>query len=96
MVALATVVVSFTISNNALVTLSLWPFTQNLSIPTWLVGISAFVIGGILGAILMGGQMVVIRAKLWRAELQIRKLDKQSAQPPEKDTNKAMMHSPDI
>ena len=96
MVALATVVVSFTISNNALVTLSLWPFTRNLSIPTWLFGISAFVIGGILGAILMGGQMLVIRAKLWRAELQIRKLDKQSAQPPEKDTNQAMLHSPDM
>jgi hypothetical protein len=40
--------------------------------------------------------MLVIRAKLWRAELQIRKLDKQSAQPPEKDTNQAMLHSPDM
>ena len=96
MVALATVVVSFTISNNALVTLSLWPFTQNLSIPTWLFGISAFVIGGILGAILMGGQMLVIRAKLWRAELQIRKLDKKSAQSIEQDTNQAMLNSQDI
>ena len=96
MVALATVVVSFTVSNNAIVSLSLWPLTQNLDISTWLFGIGAFVIGGILGAILMGGQMLAIRAKLWRAELQIRKLDTQSAQPPEKDTNQAMLHSPDI
>ena len=96
MVALAAVVVSFTVSNNAIVSLSLWPLTQNLDISTWLFGISAFVIGGILGAILMGGQMLAIRAKLWRAELQIRKLDKQSAQPPEKDTNQAILHSPDI
>ena len=96
MVALTAIVVSFTISNNAMVTLSLWPFTQNLSIPTWLFGISAFVIGGILGAILMGSQMLVIRAKLWRAELQIRKLGKQNIESLEKETNQAMLHSPDI
>ncbi len=93
---LITVVVSFTISNNAIINLSLWPLAQKLNIPLWVFGISAFVIGGILGAILMGGQMLAIRAKLWRAEFQIRKLNKQSAQPPEKDTDQAIPHSPDI
>ena len=96
MVALATVVVSFTVSNNAIVSLSLWPLTQNLDISTWLFGISAFVIGGILGAILMGGQMLAIRAKLWRAEFQIKKLNKQNAPSSEKDTTRAILHSPDI
>ena len=96
MLMMGTVVVSFTISNDALISLSIWPLTQNLKIPIWMFGICTFVVGGVLVAILMGGQMLAIRAKLWRAELQIRKLDKQNIQSREKETNQAMMHSPDI
>ena len=80
MLVIATVVISFTISNDAIISLSIWPLTQNLQIPIWVFGICAFLVGGILVAILLGGQMLVIRAKLWRAELQIRKLDKQDIQ----------------
>ena len=96
MLALATVVVSFTISNDAIISLSIWPLTQNLEIPIWMFGIGAFVVGGILVGILMGGQMLVIRAKLWRAELQIRKLGNQNTQSLEKETNQSMLHSSDI
>ena len=96
MLTLVTVVVIFTISNDAIISLSIWPLTQNLEIPIWVFGICAFVVGGILVAILMGGQMLVIRTKLWRAELQIKKLGKQNIQPLEKETNQAMLHSPDI
>ena len=96
MLTLVTVVVSFTISNDAIIRLSIWPLTQNLEIPIWLFGICAFVVGGFLVAILMGGQILAIRAKLWRAELQIRKLGKQNTQSLEKKTNQAMLHSPDI
>ena len=96
MLTLATVVVSFTISNDAIISLSIWPLTQNLELPIWVFGICAFVVGGILVAILMGGQMLVIRAKLWRAELQIRKLGKQDIQSLKKETNQATLHSPDI
>ena len=95
-VTLVVVAVSFAISNDAMISLSLWPFTQNLEIPIWLFGVGAFVIGGILGAVLMGGQMLAIRAKLWRAQSQIRKLDKQATQAPEKDTNGALPHMPDM
>ena len=95
-VMLVVVIVSFTISNDAIITLSLWPLTQNLDIPTWLFGIGAFLIGGFFGAILLGGQMLAIRAKLWRAETRIRKLDKQNAHSPEEDTNRAMLHSSDM
>jgi uncharacterized membrane protein YciS (DUF1049 family) len=95
-VTLVGVAVSFAISNDAMISLSLWPFTQNLEIPIWLFGVGAFVIGGILGAVLMGGQMLAIRAKLWRAQSQIRKLDKQATQAPEKDTNQALPHMPDM
>ena len=85
-VTLVVVAISFTISNNAMISLSLWPFNQSLEIPTWLFGSGAFVIGGIFGAVLMGGQMLTIRAKLWRAQAQLIKLDKEAAQPLEKDT----------
>ena len=88
--------VNFAISNDTMISLSLWPFTQNLEIPIWLFGVGAFVIGGILGAVLMGGQMLAIRAKLWRAQSQIKKLDKQATQAPEKDTNQALPHTPDM
>ena len=94
--ATVTVVVSFTVSNDAIISLSIWPLTQTLEIPIWVFGICAFVVGGILVAILMGGQMLVIRAKLWRAELQIRKLGKQNIQSVEKETNQSMLHSSDI
>ena len=95
-VALVTLAISFAISNVAMISLSLWPLTQNLEIPIWLFGVGTFVTGGMLGAVLMGGQMVTIRAKLWRAQSQIRKLDKQTAQESEKDANQTLPHTPDI
>ena len=95
-VTLAVVAISFTISNDTIISLSLWPFNQSLEIPTWLFGTGAFVIGGILGVVLMGGQMLTIRAKLWRAQSQIIKSDKQAAQAPEKDTGQNLPHKPCI
>ena len=88
-VILLAVSVDFAISNHDIISLSLWPVTQNLEIPMWLFGVGTFVIGGILGAVLMGGQMVAIRAKLWRAQSQIKKLDKQATQATKRDTNQA-------
>ena len=95
-VILVMVAVSFAISNDAMISLSLWPFTQNLEIPIWLFGVGAFVIGGILGAVLMGGQLLAIRTKLWRAQSQIKKSDKQAAQASEKDTNQVLPHTTDM
>ena len=94
-VTLVAVTVSFTVSNVAMTSLSLWPFTQNLEIPIWLFGVGGFVIGGIFGAVLMGGQVLAIRTELWRAQSQIKKLDKQVAQAPEKKTNQALPHTLD-
>ena len=95
-VTLMLLAISFTISNDAMISLSLWPLTQNVEIPIWLFGVGAFVIGGTLGAVLMGGQMLAIRTKLWRAQSQIKKFDKQAAQASEKDANQALPHTPDI
>ena len=87
--------VSFAISNDAVISLSLWPLTHRLDLPIWLFGVGAFVFGGILGAILMGGQMLAIRAKLWHAQSQIKKLHKQTAPDPEKDNSVILPHTPE-
>ena len=95
-VILMAAAVSVAISNDAMIVLSLWPYTQNLEVPIWLFGVGAFVTGGIFGAVLIGGQILAIRAKLWRAQSQIRKLEKQAAQATEKDANQALTQMPDI
>ena len=81
--------VSFAISNVSVISLSLWPLTHLIDLPIWLFGLGAFVFGGILGAILMGGQMLAIRAKLWHAQSQIKKLHKQSA--PDRETDNSLI-----
>ena len=95
-VALVMLAVSFAISNDAMISLSLWPLTQNLEISIWLFGLGSFVVGGIMGALLMGGQMLAIRAKLWRAQSRIEKLGKQASQESEKGTEKAVNHTPEM
>lgn len=77
--------VSFATSNDATISLSLWPFAHRLTLPIWLFGTGAFVFGGILGAMLMGGHELAIRAKLWHAQSQIKILKRQTAQGTQKD-----------
>ena len=58
----------FATSNKTLVTLHLWPFDRALTAPVWLLILSSFITGGLLSAILLWGQWLTIRAKLWRLE----------------------------
>ena len=87
--------ISFTVSNDAVIALSLWPFSQILNIPIWLSVIAAFVIGGSLGGALMWGQVLAIRAQLWRSQTQIRKLQTQLAQQAENAAEHSLPHPPD-
>jgi len=64
----------FATSNKTLITLYLWPFDSALTAPVWLLILSSFIIGGLLGAILLWGQWLAIRAKLWRLEGRFNKL----------------------
>ena len=64
----------FATSNKTLTTVYLWPFDSALTAPTWLLILSSFVIGGLLSAILIWGQWLAIRAKLWRLEGRFNKL----------------------
>ena len=64
----------FATSNKTLITLYLWPFDSELTAPVWLLILSSFIIGGLLSAILLWGQWLAIRAKLWRLEGRFNKL----------------------
>ena len=64
----------FATSNKTLITLYLWPFNSVLTAPVWLLILSSFIIGGLLSTILLWGQWLAIRAKLWRLEGRFNKL----------------------
>ena len=64
----------FATSNKTLITLYLWPFDSALTAPVWLLILSSFVFGGLMSAILLWGQWLAIRAKLWRLEGSFNKL----------------------
>ena len=64
----------FATSNKTLITLYLWPFSSVLTAPVWLLILSSFIIGGLLSAILLWGQWLAIRAKMWRLEGHFNKL----------------------
>ena len=64
----------FATSNKTLITLYLWPFNSALTAPVWLLILSSFIIGGLMSAILLWGQWLAIRAKLWRLEGRFNKL----------------------
>ena len=71
------IAISITISNDMVITLSLWPLLQTLDVPIWLLAIAAFVIGGVLGSGLMWLQILTNRAKLWQSQLKVLKLQAQ-------------------
>jgi len=81
----------FATSNKTLITLYLWPFDSALTAPVWLLILSSFIIGGLLSAILLWGQWLAIRAKLWRLEGRFNKLqaktDKMTAESTAKKMN---------
>ena len=71
---LVMVAVAFATSNKTLITLYLWPFDSALTAPSWLLILSSFIIGGLLSTILLWGQWLAIRAKLWSLEGRFNKL----------------------
>ena len=71
---LVTFAIVFATSNKTLITLYLWPFDSALTAPVWLLILSSFVIGGLLSAILLWGQWLAIRTKLWRLKGRFNKL----------------------
>jgi len=93
-VAMVVLAIDFAASNDGIIILSLWPFTDQLDVPIWLFGVTAFVTGGLLGAVLMWGQALAIRARLWQAQSQNRKLQAQIAQQSETGDDKTVPRLP--
>ena len=77
---LVTVAISFATSNEALITLYLWPFDGALTAPLWLVVISSFIIGGLLSILLMWAHSLTIRAKLWHLQGKFNRLELETIQ----------------
>ena len=78
----------FATSNKTLITLYLWPFNSALTAPVWLLILSSFIIGGLLSTILLWGQWLAIRAKLWRLEGRFNKLQAETDRITAKSTAK--------
>jgi len=72
---LVAVAISFATSNEAAVTLYLWPFDCMLTAPIWLVVMSSFIIGGLLSICLMWAQALAIRARLWNLQGKFNRLE---------------------
>ena len=85
---LAMFAIAFATSNKTLITLHLWPFNSALTAPVWLLILSSFIIGGLLSTILLWGQWLAIRAKLWRLEGRFNKLQAETDKTTAESTTK--------
>ena len=74
------IAIAFATSNEAMLTLYLWPFDGMLTAPVWLVVISSFIIGGLLSIFLMWAQALAIRARLWNLQLKFNRLEAKMTQ----------------
>ena len=73
-VILILLAVTFAASNQRLVVLHLWPFETAITAPLWLSLMISFIVGGIIGALLLWGQALGVRTKNWLLQRQIYKL----------------------
>tara|TARA_B100001057_G_scaffold223342_1_gene223638 strand:+ start:1752 stop:2099 length:348 start_codon:yes stop_codon:yes gene_type:complete len=67
---------AFAASNDSVVTLFLWPFKTGLSLPIWLVAQGAFGMGVVAGGLIVWLSTIAIRARSWRAEKKLEKMEK--------------------
>ncbi len=70
--------VLFATSNETATTVHFWPLEKGLTAPLWLALITAFMAGGLIGALLVWGQALTIRARLWRVQRQFSQLKAQT------------------
>ena len=76
---LVTVAIVFATSNEAVITLYLWPFDGMLTAPVWMIVMSSFIIGGLLSIFLMWAQALAIRARLWNLQGKFNRLEAKTA-----------------
>ena len=79
-ILLVAVAIAFATSNEAVITLYLWPFDGGLAAPIWLVVMSSFITGGLLSICLMWAQALSIRARLWNLQVKFNRLETEMTQ----------------
>ena len=76
----------FAVMNQALVTIYIWPQTEGLSLPLWLVSLSSFLIGLTFLALVANLRISALRYRLYQMQ---KKLDKALHMADEKTSSKA-------
>jgi uncharacterized membrane protein YciS (DUF1049 family) len=71
--------VSFTASNDSMVSLSLWPFKIVLAMPLWLVGLGGFGFGLLLGSLAMALPLMASKWHQKRINRKLKVMEKQHA-----------------
>lgn len=66
----------FATSNNLAINLTLWPFESALSMPVWLLVLSVFGAGVLIGGTFVWLSTFAIRARNWRLQQNVKKLEK--------------------
>ena len=79
-ILLVAVAIAFATSNEAVITLYLWPLDTVLAAPIWLVVMTSFITGGLLSICLMWAQALSIRARLWNLRVKFNRLEAKTAQ----------------
>ena len=79
-ILLVAVAIIFATSNEAVITLYLWPLDGMLIAPIWLVVISSFIVGGVFSICLMWAQTLAIRARLWNLQVKFNRLEAELSQ----------------
>ena len=95
-VILVAVAITFATSNEAVITLYLWPFDGMLTAPVWLIVMSSFITGGLLSICLMWGQALSIRARLWNLQEKFKRLETKTEQQKSTATNHSDRKANDI
>jgi len=76
----------FAVMNQALVTIYIWPQTDGLSLPLWLVSLSSFLIGLTFLALVANLRISALRYRLYQMQ---KKLDKALHMADEKTSSRA-------
>ncbi len=77
---LVAVAIAFATSNEAVITLYLWPFDGMITTPIWLVVMSSFIVGGLFSICFMWAQALTIRARLWNLQAKFNRLEAEITQ----------------
>jgi uncharacterized membrane protein len=69
----------FATSNNLAITLTLWPFETLLTMQVWLLVLSVFGAGVLIGGTFVWLSTLAIRARNWRLQKNVKKLEKKAS-----------------